>query len=128
MANTFTSSTEKENPVKDKSYSFALKTVTFCKSLIENKKEFVLSKQYMKSGTSVGANIEEASQAQSRNDFVSKMSIALKEAYESRYWIRLIRDSGYATKEETEGLITEITEIICLLVVIIKTAKQNAAA
>jgi len=114
----------KTNPVRDKSYAFALKIIRFCKVLILGK-EYVMSKQLLKSGTSIGANIEEAQQAESKKDFISKLSIALKEAHESDYWLRLIRDSGYATNAETAHLRKEADQIISLLTSIIKSAKYN---
>ena len=112
-------------PLQEKSYHFALGTVLFCKWMIEERKEFVLSKQLMKSGTSVGANIEEAQQAQSKNDFISKLSIALKEAYESRFWFRLIRDAKYAEIDRINPLMIELDSIISMLVRSIQTAKNN---
>jgi len=85
---------QSESPLKLKTYSFALKIVLLCKVLTE-KREYVLSKQLLKSGTSIGANIAEAQHAQSRNDFCAKLSISLKEAWESDFWIQLIHDAGY---------------------------------
>ena len=79
----------------------------------------------MKAGTSVGANVEEAQQAQSKPDFISKLSIALKEAYESRFWLRLITDSGYAPSDKTEKLKEDVNQIISMLVRSVKTAKNN---
>lgn len=115
---------EKANPVREKSYAFALQIVFVSRKLMNEHKEYVLSKQFLKSGTSVGANIEEAIQAQSKADFISKMSIALKEAYESRYWIRLLTDSGYLQGDLQPSLQKQITEIISLLVAILKTSKK----
>lgn len=114
-----------ENPLLRKSYMFALHATLFCKRLMEDKREYVLSKQLIRSGTSVGARIEEAQQAESRKDFISKISGAMKEAYESRYWIRLIRDAGYMTKEEAKEFLVEVEEVIALLGASIKTAKRN---
>lgn len=113
------------NVVRDKSYLFAVHVVEFCRSLQENKREYILSKQLLRSGTSVGANIEEAVQAQSKQDFISKLSIALKEAYESRYWIRLINDTRYADTDECEQLQRILQEVIALLVSILKKTKEN---
>ncbi|MEK7136735.1 MAG: four helix bundle protein [Patescibacteria group bacterium] len=115
---------EKANPIKEKSYLFALHIIAFYKKLIAGK-EFVLSKQLLRSGTSVGASVEEASQAQSKKDFIAKLSIALKEAHESHYWLRLLLDSGYATSSETHTLLKEVHEVISLLTAIIKTTKSN---
>lgn len=82
-----------ENVLKTKSYNFALRTVRLYLHLASEKKEFVLSKQLLRSGTSIGANIEEANQAQSKLDFIHKLSISQKESFETHYWIRLLRDS-----------------------------------
>jgi four helix bundle protein len=89
------------------------------------KQEFVLSKQLLRSGTSIGANISEAQQAQSPMDFLSKMSIALKEAYESDYWLRLLHRTEYMTKDEYDSMITDCRAITKLLVSIIKSTKNN---
>lgn len=113
-------------PLQEKSYRYALDVVLFCKRLVEERREFVLSKQLLKSGTSVGANIEEAQQAQSRNDFVSKLSIALKEGYESRFWLRLIHDSGYDDLRQISALTVQVDAIISMLVRSIKTAKDRS--
>jgi len=102
--------------------NFSLEIIKFCRKLI-NRKEFVIGKQLLKSGTSVGANIEEAQQAQSKKDFVSKLSISLKEASETRYWLMLIRDSNLAQKNEVNLLLQKIAELIRLLVSIIKSSK-----
>jgi len=96
----------RENILKDKSYKFALRIVNLYKYLAENKKEFVLSKQILRSGTSVGANIAEASQAQSKLDFVHKLSISLKEASETEYWINLLADSDYLSKDQAVSILT----------------------
>jgi four helix bundle protein len=114
-----------ENPLKDKSYTFALHTAIFCKGLIEEKKEYVLSRQLMKSGTSVGANVKEGLHAESKPDFIHKLSIALKEAHESHFWLCILRDSGYASKEELEHLFKEVNEVLPLLISIINSTKRN---
>ena len=111
--------------LKDKSYAFAIRVVQLYKHLSSTKKEFVLSKQVLRSGTSVGALIREAEFAQSKKDFISKMSISLKEANETVYWIDLLKDTGYLTEEEYSSMNKEITEILKLLVSTVKTAKQN---
>ena len=110
-----------ENPIRQKSYALALRITCLCRRLVSDHREYVLSKQLLRSGTSIGANVEEAQQAQSRRDFSSKCSIALKEAYESHYWMRLIRDSGYASEREAEPILLNIQEIIRLLMSIVKT-------
>lgn len=88
-----------DNVVQSKSYSFAIRIVEVYKYLNSEKKEFVLSKQLLRSGTSIGANVEEAIGGQSRKDFFAKLTIAYKEARESHYWIRLLKDTNYLTEE-----------------------------
>jgi four helix bundle protein len=96
-----------ENILKIKSYAFAIRIVKLSQYLQNDKKEFVLSRQILRSGTSVGALIREAEYGQSKIDFVHKMSIALKEANESEYWINLLRDTGYIEKNVSERLIVK---------------------
>ena len=102
---------EKQNVIKSKTYAFALKSISVFKTLQEEKKEFILSKQFLRSATSVGANVEEGSQAQSKADFIHKFSISQKEAFESNYWLRLLRDSNYLPKEKADMLLEDCTEI-----------------
>ena len=90
------------------------------------KKEFVLSKQLLRSGTSIGANIEEAIGGQSSKDFYAKLTIAYKEARETHYWIRLLRDTNYLNKEESENLLEDITEILKIIGSIQKTLRNNS--
>ena len=111
------------NIVEEKAFLFAVRIVNVNKYLNQTKKEFTLSKQLLKSGTSIGANIAEAEQAQSRSDFVSKLNIALKEASESKYWIKLLTATGYLNQSESVSLLNDCTEIEKLLVSIIKTSK-----
>lgn len=113
------------NIVQEKSYQFALKVVQFCKFLMEEKSEYILSKQYCRSGTSIGANIEEGIHAPTKKDFIHKLSISLKEAHESRYWLRLIIDSGYSSSKEDmcSVLLSENNELIALLTAIIKSSR-----
>jgi four helix bundle protein len=113
----------KENLIVNKVFSFALKTIDVYKHLTLEKKEFVMSKQLLRSGTSIGANVNEAEEAQSLPDFIHKMSIALKEARETQYWIKLLSTSGYLS--EQDQLIHDLDEIISLLTVIIKTSKER---
>ncbi len=113
----------KPNPVRDKSYSFALRVIRAVKHLTCNEREFVLSKQLLRAGTSIGANIEEALQAQSKRDFIAKLSIALKEAHETDYWIRLLTDSASLTSKQGTSLRSDLHEILGLLTAIIKTSK-----
>ena len=115
----------KSNPIEDKSFDFAIRIVRLYKHLTENKNEYVVSKQLVRSGTSIGANVSEAERGQSRADFVSKMSIALKEANETQYWLRLLNATDYLSKTEYESISSDLNEIISLLVSICKTAKKN---
>ena len=94
----------KENILKNKSYKFALRIVKLYKYLAEEKREFILSKQVLRSGTSIGANTVEASQAQSKPDFIHKLSISLKEAFETEYWLELLRDSEFINEEQSGSL------------------------
>lgn len=109
----------------DKSLDFAVKIVKFYKYLCEEKKEFVLSKQMLRSGTSIGANIRECNNAQSSADFISKLTIALKEADETEYWITLLEKSEIVSSEEVKVLNLEVREIIAMLTASIKTKKAN---
>jgi len=110
--------------LEKKSYAFALRIVQTVQSL-QRQKEFVLSRQLLRSGTTIGALIAESQFAQSKADFASKLQIALKEANETRYWIRLLRDSSYLTEEEADALIRENEELISILVKSIKTSKAD---
>lgn len=112
----------KNNVIKDKTYQFALKIVFLFKEL-QIQREFVLSKQLLRSGTSIGANTEEAVQAQSKADFIHKFSIVQKESYETHYWIRLLKDSGYLTQDKAEVLLKDCEEIQKIVTSILKTAK-----
>ena len=112
----------KENKVLDLSMKFAVRIVKFYKHFSTVKKEFVLSKQLLRSGTSIGANVFEAQDAQSKADFGSKMNIALKEANESFYWIKLLFDTEYISKTEYESLQKDILEIRNILSAIVKTS------
>ena len=115
---------EKPNIIKEKTYQFALRIIGFYAELVKDK-EFVLSKQLLRAGTSIGANVEEATAAQSRKDFISKMAIASKEARETHYWLRLLRDSKIYDGMELFRLIEESEEIIKILTSIVKTAQQK---
>ena len=112
----------KENITLEKSFDFAVRIVNLYKHMTSNKKEYVLSKQLLRSGTSIGANITEAQRGQSKADFTAKMSIALKEAYETDYWLRLLYKTEYINANEYESIDKDIKEIICLLMSICKTA------
>ncbi len=115
----------KDNVVKDKSLEFAVRIVNLYKFLVNEQKEFVMSKQILRSGTSIGANIREAEQAQSRADFINKLNIALKEANETEYWLELLFRTEYITREQYESINNDSTEINKLLISIIKTTKNN---
>ncbi len=115
---------KKQNIIKDKTYQFALKIIRFYIEM-RDQKEYVLSSQLLRSGTSVGANVEEASAAQSRKDFVSKMAISSKEARETRYWLRLLRDSNLCDGLDFSGMIRECEEIIKILTSIVKTTNDT---
>ena len=118
----------KESILRDISYQFAVRMVKLGKFLREEKQEYILSRQIVRSGTSIGANIEEASGAQSVNDFIAKLHISLKESRETHYWIRLLRDSEYIDSPQAESLLSDLQHIIVLLTKSLKTAKENNAA
>lgn len=115
----------KENVVKEKSFSFALEVINIYKKISSEKKEYVMSKQLLRSGTSIGANIREAEYAQSKADFVHKLSIALKEANETDYWFELLYASGYINAEDFKNLKQKISEQLRLLTSIINTSKNT---
>ena len=115
----------KENIVKDKSYAFALRIVKLSQILIAEHKEFVLSKQLLRSGTAIGALIREAEHGQSRADFVNKMNVALKEANETDYWLSLLKDAGYITPEWHDSISVDAKELVKLLASIVKTIKTG---
>ena len=115
----------KNNIVKDKSYQFALRVVKMFKYLTQEQREFVLSKQTLRSGTSIGALVKEAEHAQSKADFINKMNIALKEANETEYWLMLLKDSEYIDEKTFASIHYDCDELIRLLVSIVKTTKQN---
>lgn len=114
----------KQNIIKDKSYQFALKIIHLYQKM-QQQNEFVLSNQVLRSGTSIGANVEEATAAQSRKDFISKMSISSKEARETNYWLRLLRDSKLCENIDYTDLINESEEIIKILTSIVKTTSKK---
>ena len=111
-----------ENALKQKSYSFALEIIKVCREL-QTEKEFILSKQLLRSGTAIGALVEEANQAESKADFIHKLSIANKEANETQYWIRLLIDSEVLDSAQGEVLLKQCTELIKILTASIKTSK-----
>lgn len=115
---------QKPNIVKEKSFAFALRIITVARYLQEEKREFVLSKQVLRSGTAIGALIREAEHAQSRPDFINKMSVALKEANETDYWIELLYQAELITKASYDELQPAGKELIKLLAAIVKTTKS----
>ncbi len=119
---------KKENIIIKKSYDFALRIIKLSTYLRTEKKEFILSRQILKSGTSIGANIEEAEGAQSRADFVSKLHISLKEAKETKYWLRLLRDSKIVPENLIASLINDCSEMVSILNSILITTKRNSAS
>ncbi len=114
-----------ENVIETKSFKFAIRVVNLYQYLTENKKEYILSKQLLRSGTSIGANVTESQNAQSNLDFINKMSIALKETSETKYWLRLLKETGYLTEEESKSMLNDCMEIESILVKIIKTSKEK---
>ena len=117
----------KSNIVLDKSFDFAVRIVNVYKYLVSEKREYVLSKQLLRSGTSIGANVNEAQAGQSKKDFIAKMSIASKEARESKYWIDLLIKTDYLNrdKKHTQTLLYEIEELIKLLTSIVKASQEK---
>ncbi len=113
-----------DNAIEAKSFLFSVRIVKLCRHLREEKKEFTLSKQLLRSGTSIGANIVEAQQAQSRPDFISKLCIALKEASETNYWLRLLHATEYLSEKEYVSIHSDCKELEKLLTSIIKTTKE----
>ena len=112
------------NIIGDKSKAFALRIIKLSRYLTDDKKEFVLSNQILKSGTSIGANVKEAIRAQSKPDFYSKMNISLKEASETEYWLELLHESNYITSQEFNSIYSDCEEIIKILVSITKTQNK----
>ena len=115
----------KKNVVMEKSYAFALRMIKAYKYLTNEQREFVVSKQMLRSGTSIGALIRESEHAQSQADFINKMSIALKEANETEYWLMLLKDSDYIDEKTFISIHNDCDEVIRLLVSIVKTSKQK---
>lgn len=112
---------KKDNVVQIKSYAFAVRIVKVYQFLCEEKKEFVLSKQLLRSGTSIGANIEEAIGGQSEKDFFAKLTISYKEARETHYWIRILKDTNYLSNEQAESLLKDADELLKIIGSIQKT-------
>ena len=114
----------KDNVVVDKSYAFSIRVIKAHKHLNDNKKT-ILSNQFLRSGTAISALAHEAVHAQSRKDFINKMNIALKEANETRYWIKLFYENGYINDASFNSIIGDCNELICILASIVKTTKNN---
>jgi len=115
---------EKPNVIREKSYQFALKIISIYLQM-KGQKEYVLSKQLLRSGTSIGANVAEAAAAQSRKDFISKMSISSKEARETHYWLRLLEDSDLFRDIDLSSTLRDCEELIRILTSIVKTAQNS---
>ncbi len=113
------------NVIQEKSFAFAIRIVNAYKFLITEKKEFVLSKQMLRSGTSIGANVEEAIGGQSKKDFISKISIAYKESRETLYWIKLLNETDYLSKEMADSLLIDAEEI-CKIIGKIQLTMKNS--
>lgn len=111
------------NIIVDKSKAFAIRIIKLYKYLCTEKKEFVLSKQLLRSGTSIGANVKEAIRGQSKDDFAHKMNISLKEASETEYWLELLFETDYITEEQFNSIIADCTELIRILTSIIKSSR-----
>jgi len=115
----------RENIILNKSKALALRIIRMYKYLCDEKKEFVLSKQVLRSGTSIGANVREANRSQSKKEFVAKLNISLKEADETIYWLELLHESDYLDDDTFNSIYTDTEELVKLLVSIIKTTKAN---
>ncbi len=114
------------NVLVQKTYEFSLNVVKLSQFLIKDKKEFVLSKQLLRSGTSVGANTEEAIGGQSEKDFFSKLSIAYKETRETKYWLRLLRESNYISDEQSDTLLNDCEEILKIIGKTLSTIRKKS--
>ncbi len=116
---------KQENIIQQKSYAFAIRMVKLYQHLSSEKREYVLSKQLLRSGTSIGANVEEAIGGQSERDFFAKLNIAYKEARESKYWINLLTDTDYLTQNQSASLLIDIEEILKISGSILKTLRDK---
>jgi four helix bundle protein len=115
-----------ESVVKKKSFELAVRGVNFYKYLITEKKEYIMSKQFLRSVTSVGANVREAVNAQSKSDFIHKLSIAQKECDESLYWLELLKETNYVSEIEFESIYQQNNEVLRIIRSIIITSKKNS--
>ena len=116
---------ERHSIVGDKSFAFAVRIVKLYRYLCDEKREYVLSKQLLRSGTSIGANIQEGLKGQSKRDFLMKMNISLKEAGETQYWLRLLVASEVLTEMEAESITADCTELVKMLTSIVKTTSET---
>ena len=116
---------ERKSIIKDKSFAFAVRIVRLYKHLCENKKEFVLSKQLLRSGTAVGVLVREAQNAESKADFIHKLGIAQKECDETTYWLELLKETDYLTDKEFESINSEATELLKMIRSAIITSKKK---
>lgn len=114
-----------QNPIREKSFEFAVRIVNLYKLLTGERKEFVMSKQILRSGTSIGANVEEAMAAFSKNDFIFKNQTAYKESFETSFWLRLLNRTEYITDKEFESMYAHNEEVIRILTAILKTSKEH---
>lgn len=115
---------DKQNPVQEKSFAFAIRIVRLYQYLVKEQKEFVLSKQLLRSGTSIGANVEEGIGGISKKDFRAKLSIAYKEARETKYWLKLLKATDYIDAKAYESSMKDCEELLKLLFVIIRNSKE----
>jgi four helix bundle protein len=115
----------KENIIQNKSFEFAIRVANAFKYLQTEKKEFVLSKQFLRSGTSIGANVEEAIGAQSKIDFIAKISIAYKETRETMYWVKLLKATHYLEEKEADSILSDKEELCKILSSILVSSKQS---
>jgi len=111
--------------ISNKSYSFAIRVTFLYRSLCEVRKEFIISKQILRSGTAIGALVKEAEHGQSKPDFLNKMNVALKEANETKYWLMLLKDTGYINENDFKSINKDCIEIVSLLASIVKSTKLS---
>jgi four helix bundle protein len=115
-----------DNVVVQKSYAFSLRCVRLYKYLCSRDGNYIIGKQLLRSGTSIGANVREALRAQTRPDFITKLNVALKEASETEYWIELLRDSDYISSSQAESMLADCVELLKILTSIVKKSKENS--
>ena len=118
--------TRKDNSIAEKSMAFAVRIVGLFRHLTEKKRECVMSKQVLRSGTSIGANVREANSAQSKADFIAKMSIALKECDETGYWLELLSRTGFLSREEYISIESDCRELFAMITAILKSARSGS--